>query len=408
MTVTPAAPPTEPTETASGPLDPPADELHWIEAARALAPDFQARAPELEESATLPVDNLRAIHASGLDTAFLPAEHGGEGASMRTFGRVVGVLAGACPSTACIWLMHMGAAIGLVQMAPPPAAEQFAAALRDGKRFANALSEPTSGNLFLNPLQNAEPTDGGWTLEGAKRFVSGSEIADHLLVNALVDGAPTFFGIDPDDTVTAVDIWDTMGLRATRSQLLTFAGTLLPEPRRCRPPQGDDANPIAVGLPWLSIGLAEAALGDLRDHANGRVLPSTGAPLSHMQWVQFAVADAWIALRGARLLAETASWYADHDPARFMPASFEAKLAANEAARQVADVAMRAGGASGYLKSSPIERHFRNAQAGGLMAYSVEVCRDVIGKSVLGVDGPGGADGEGTDGERVGESAGRR
>ena len=105
-----------------------------------------------------------------------------------------------------------------------------------------------------------------------------------------------------------------------------------------------------------------------------------------MQWVQFAVADAWVALRGARLLADQVGWYADHGSPEFMPAAFEAKLAANEVARQVADVAMRAGGASGYLKASPIERHFRNAQAGGLMAYSVEVCRDVIGKAVLGVE----------------------
>jgi alkylation response protein AidB-like acyl-CoA dehydrogenase len=368
-----------------GPMDPPAAEGRWLEIVAGLAPGFRARAPELEESATLPVDNLRELHASGLDAAFLPVGLGGDGASMRTFGRVVGAIADACPSTACIWLMHMGAAVGLAQMAPPPVGERFAAALRDGKRFANALSEPTSGNLFLTPLQTAEPVDGGWSLDGAKRFVSGSEIADHLLVNALIDGVPTFFGIDPDDTVTSVDIWDTMGLRATRSQLLTFSGTLLPTDRRCRPPEGADANPIAVGLPWLSIGLAEAALADLRAHAGGRVLPTTGEPLSHMQWVQFATADAWIALRGARLLAELACWYADAAPERFLPAAFEAKLAANEAARQVADVAMRAGGASGYLKSSPIERHFRNAQAGGLMAYSVEVCRDVVGKAALGI-----------------------
>jgi alkylation response protein AidB-like acyl-CoA dehydrogenase len=372
---------------APGPLDPPAGEQRWIEVVAELAPGFRARAPELEESATLPVDNLRALHARGLDAAFLPVEHGGEGVSMRTFGRVVGALADACPSTACIWLMHMGAAVGLVHMSPPPTGELFAAALRDGKRFANALSEPTGGNLFLTPLQSAEPVEGGWSLDGAKRFVSGSEIADHLLVNALVDGQPTFFGIDPDDTVTSVDIWDAMGLRATRSQLLAFAGTRLPASRRCRRMEGADANPIAVGLPWLSIGLAEAAVRDLRAHAAGRVVPTTGEPVAHMQWVQFATADAWIALRGARLLAEQACWYADVDPTRFLATAFEAKLAANEAARQVADVALRAGGASGYLKSSPIERHFRNAQAGGLMAYSTEVCRGVVGQAVLAVDG---------------------
>lgn len=350
-----------------------------------LAPDLLARAADLDETATLPVDNLRAIHASGLDAAFLPPELGGEGASMRTFGRVVGALAEACPSTSCIWLMHMGAALALTQMSPPPANEMFATALRDGRRFANALSEPTGGNLFLTPLQSAEPVTGGWTLDGAKRFVSGSEIADHLLVNALVDGAPTFFGLDRDDSITSVDIWDAMGLRATRSQLLTFSNTLLPTARRCRPPGSNDANPIPGGLPWLSIGVAEATLGDLRTYANSRVIPTTGQSVAHMQWLQFETADAWVALRGARLLADHANWLADKSPGDLIPAAFEAKLAANQAARQIADLALRAGGASGYLKTSPLERHFRNAQAGGLMAYSAEVCRDVIGRSVLGI-----------------------
>ena len=41
---------------------------------------------------------------------------------------------------------------------------------------------------------------------------------------------------------------------------------------------------------------------------------------------------------------------------------------------------MRIGGASGYLRSSPIQRHFRDAQAGALMAYSVELCRDTSAK----------------------------
>jgi alkylation response protein AidB-like acyl-CoA dehydrogenase len=50
----------------------------------------------------------------------------------------------------------------------------------------------------------------------------------------------------------------------------------------------------------------------------------------------------------------------------------------------VADLALRIGGGSGFLRTSPIQRHFRDAQAGALMAYSVEVCRDSVGKRVLG------------------------
>jgi alkylation response protein AidB-like acyl-CoA dehydrogenase len=48
---------------------------------------------------------------------------------------------------------------------------------------------------------------------------------------------------------------------------------------------------------------------------------------------------------------------------------------------------VRIGGANGYLKASPIQRHFRDAQAGQLMAYSTEVLATEIGRAVLGVTG---------------------
>lgn len=45
------------------------------------------------------------------------------------------------------------------------------------------------------------------------------------------------------------------------------------------------------------------------------------------------------------------------------------------------------------MTTPPIQRHFRDAQAGWIMAYSAEVCRDFIGKAVLGAGGPGGGAG---------------
>ena len=62
-----------------------------------------------------------------------------------------------------------------------------------------------------------------------------------------------------------------------------------------------------------------------------------------------------------------------------------AKLRANQVAQHIAQLGVRVGGASGYLRTSPIQRHFRDAQAGALMAYSVELCRDAVGKGVLAV-----------------------
>lgn len=369
--------------TVASPFAPPPDEARWVALARELAVGFAADAARYDDEGVLPIVNLTALVDSGLDTALLQADHGGGGISFRTFGELLRVITKACPSTGCIWLMHVGAASALVSLAPPEAAAFYAEEWKAGKRFANALSEPTSGNLFLVPLQAAEPVEGGWSLSGAKRFVSGCEIADHLLVNALVDGIPNFFGVGRSESISFIPIWDTMGMRATRSQLISFEDTLLPAWTRCRPPGLDDPNPIGTGLAFMSVGVAEAALDALVTHARGRVIPTTGEPLSKMQWVQYDVAEAHVALEATRLLAGRTMWMADMRDPQVLQSAIEAKLHANQVAKSIAELGVRIGGASGYLKTSPIQRHFRDAQAGALMAYSVELCRDYLGRAVL-------------------------
>jgi alkylation response protein AidB-like acyl-CoA dehydrogenase len=204
----------------------------------------------------------------------------------------------------------------------------YAQEVAEGKRFANALSEPTGGNLFLIPLQKAE--------------------------------------------------------RGTRSQLLSFTDTVLREEHRCVRMVRGEPNIIALGLSWLSIGVAEATLEALTEHARTRVVPTTGKPLAELQWVTFDTADVHTELLAARLLCERSMFLADIGDPAAMDAAVEAKLYANQVAKRVADLGLRVGGGSGFLRTSPIQRHFRDAQAGALMAYSVEVCRDTVGKRVLG------------------------
>jgi alkylation response protein AidB-like acyl-CoA dehydrogenase len=354
-----------------------------LETVSGLAEGFEADAAGYDDRAEIGVANLDALHAAGLNHAVLPAHLGGIGLSYQAFGEIVRILAKADPSTATIVTMHSGAAIGLAELTRDTLGTFFADELLAGKRFANALSEPTSGNRFLNPQQAAEPADGGWTLDGTKRFVSGSEIADYLMVNALVDDVPTFFAVVPDETVTIIPIWDTLGLRATRSQLLAFNNTLLRSENRGRSPQFGDFAAVPAGLPAISLGIADAALAALVDHARNRTI--LGKPLSHQQWVQHEVADAQSRLEAVHAFFQRTLAQADAGNPEFFGNLSRSKYLANKIAVDVAQLGVRVGGASGYLKQSPIQRHLRNAEAGQLMAYSTEVLATEIGKEVLGV-----------------------
>jgi alkylation response protein AidB-like acyl-CoA dehydrogenase len=361
----------------------PTPERHWLDTAAALATTFAGTVADDDRDARLPVEHLRALHESGLDAAFLPRSSGGEELSYATLGAVVRTIAAAHPAVATVWLMHLGAAHALVSQSPAEEAAFFAAELRAGKRFANALSEPAGGNHFLASQQDAAEAPGGWTLTGRKVFVSGSEIADHLFLNARVDGAPAFFGVTVDDTVSFPPIEETMGMRATRSRTIVFDRTPLHQARRCMPPAADYANLISVGFAFLSIGIATAAIDALTAVASRS---KSGGRLADAGWVRQETGMAWAEVTAAQLMAERAAWLADQGAPETMPAATEAKMLANEVAKRAAALAVRVGGGGGFLLSSPIQRIFRDAQAGALMAYSVPFSAELVGGWVLDED----------------------
>ncbi|MDZ8200447.1 acyl-CoA dehydrogenase family protein [Microbacterium sp. SSW1-59] len=366
--------------TRPSPVAIPADEQHWIDTVTTLATRFAETAADDDIAARLPIEHLRALSDSGLDAAFLPREHGGEALSYATLGQVVRILARSHPAVATVWLMHIGAAHALVTTAPPEAAAHFAAELRAGRRFSNALSEPAGGNHFLASQQDATPTADGWSLTGRKLFVSGSEAADHLFLNARVDGAPGFFGVSVDDTVSFPPIDETMGMRATRSRTIVFEGTALTAARRCGPPPATYANLITVGFAFISLGIAEAALDALATTAHRA---KGGTVLADQQWVKQETAMVWAQVTAAMLMAERTAWLADAEDPQAMPAATETKMLANEVAKAAAALALRVGGGGAFLVRSPIQRIVRDAQAGALMAYSVPFSQELVGAAVL-------------------------
>ena len=132
-----------------------------------------------------------------------------------------------------------------------------------------------------------------------------------------VDGTPTpaFFGVSRDETISFPPVWDAMGMRGTRSQLVTFDGTLLRADRRCGAPDPNETNLISAGLAFLSLGIARAAVDACSAHARSRFLPGVGDTVASLQWVKFEAAELHVALRGAQLMAEQVMWLADqHDP----------------------------------------------------------------------------------------------
>jgi alkylation response protein AidB-like acyl-CoA dehydrogenase len=68
-----------------------------------------------------------------------------------------------------------------------------------------------------------------------------------------------------------------------------------------------------------------------------------------------------------------------------LPAVLESKAAAAETALQVCDLAMRACGGAAFGRRLTVERHFRDARAGSVMAPTTDVLYDFVARSLLGM-----------------------
>ena len=68
-----------------------------------------------------------------------------------------------------------------------------------------------------------------------------------------------------------------------------------------------------------------------------------------------------------------------------VPIVLQARLASIEAAVEVTDMAMKACGGAAFSRQLPVERMFRDARAGWVMAPTADHLRDFVGRMLTGL-----------------------
>jgi alkylation response protein AidB-like acyl-CoA dehydrogenase len=362
-------------------------------ARRALAP----RATEYDRAAQFPAENFTDLAEAGLLGLLIPTELGGRGADMVAYTGAIAELAEACGSTALIFAMHCGATRLLSASTDPAATAVLRKVVDNGELIAWGFSEPGTGGNILNPALRAAPGDDGFTLEGTKAFCTGAGHVDHYLINTSSGESEfrrsqsMFLLPSNTDGLTVKETWDALGMRANCANTVVLDCKV--ETEHCIGGHGGGMPLLAHALPALVLGLAAASLGVARaanafaaGHVMRRVHTNTGANLAAYQGVRFQIADMATALHTANLALLHAAATADTDPLEALPAMNMAKYVCNTTAITVADTAMQVTGGHGFLRSNPLERHYRDARAGAVMGANLGALRDMIGKAALGLD----------------------
>jgi len=371
-----------------------------IDALVATAREFAERelrpvALAYDESEEFPHEQLARAAKLGLTCYDLPNEYGGGGvSSLADSVRVLEELTwGDSPITMVItqggffaWpILALGSEEQKQRWLPPLCGPEPPA-------VAVAITEPGAGSDAASITTEARRVDGGYVLNGHKKFIGNAHIADRAVVFATVAPGTRSKGITAfvveygDDGFRRGARLPKMGSRCFPAGELHLEDCFVPEERRL----GEEGQGFS-GLMWVfdrarvqlaanSLGIGRAALEHAVEFAKHR--EAFGKAIHEHQAVSFRLADAKLKLDQARLLTYHAARLADEGHA-FSTEAAMAKLAASEAAFFSAWAASQTLGGAGYVRDSPVQKWLRDAKLDEIWDGTSDIMRLIVARSLF-------------------------
>ncbi len=269
---------------------------------------------------------------------------------------------------------------------------RFLTRLTSGAIGAYALSEPGSGSDAFALATRAERVDGGWSLTGAKAWITNGAEADIFVVFANTNPEAGYKGITafivergmPGFTVGRKE--DKLGIRASSTTALHFDAVVVPDANVLGEIGTgykiaiETLNEGRIGIGAQMIGVAQGALDATVAHLKER--KQFGKSLADFQGIQFQVAQAATELEAARLMVYNAARLKDagHDIAR---QGAMAKLYASQMCERVTSLCVELFGGYGYTREYPVEKFYRDAKIGTIYEGTSNMQLQTIAKAVL-------------------------
>ena len=344
-----------------------------------------------------------AVHSlgqAGLLGLTLPTEFGGAGLGPLTFAAVLATLAEADASVAMVYLMHICASATIAAARPGSAVAHILREIASGGHLSTlALSEAGSRSHFWAPVSRARLNGTGVRITAKKSWVTSAGCAQSYVVSSLAPEGKgptdsTLYLVPADVQGFSVEgAWDGLGLRANASAPMVLDNCEVPGELQLTDDGAGFQAMLNVVLPQFNLGTASVALGLCRaavaatavhlkrarfEHLGqslGESLPTLRAQLAMMQ----------IDTDGLSARVDDLVDHLERPRDTTLLRVLETKAAAGDIAIGVTSTAMRVCGGAAFSKHLIIERLWRDAHAGAVMAPTGDVLREFIARAVLGM-----------------------
>ena len=354
--------------------------------------------PVIDKESRWPEENIRALQAAGLGGLVIDQSMGGLGQGLAGLARVCELLGQSCASTGISFGMHC---VGSAVLSAQPTQHQidtFLKPISEGNHLTSlALSEPGTGAHFYFPgCSSSLQDDGTLEIEGTKCFVTNGAHADSYVVSTGHTGedeVPHFSCIVVDnnlDGMTWANKWTGFGMRGNSSVGLQLDRVSVPGANLLGHVGDQTWYVFNIVMPYflmamsgVYMGVAGAAMDEVRTHLMNRVHSHTGSPLSELPLIQQKYATLSGKLESMRHLVLGAAQQFDDKEENAVVAIMLAKAEVAETATMIVNEAMTMMGGIAYRDGTRIQQLLRDVRASHVMAPTTDLLHLWAGRMLL-------------------------
>ena len=362
---------------------------------RFLDKDVAPYAHNLEADDTYPQEIVDKMVDMGLFGATIGSEYGGLGLSVSTYAKIVERVSTVWMSVSGIFNSHLIMAAAVERAGTEEQKAKWLPKFASGElRGGIALTEPDAGTDLQGIRTRADKSGNGYSLNGAKTWISNAVEGGILAILAKTDPEAEprhkgmrLFLVEKSSEFQVTKRMKKLGYKGIDSGEFVMDDLFVPGENLIGGVEGRGLQQILSGLELgrinvaaRGVGIAKACL--LKSVEYAQVRKPFGKPIADHQSIQIKLADMATQVESARLLTEQAALAYDKGERCDMEAGM-AKLAASEAALHNSLEAMRLHGAYGYSKEFDIERYYRDAPLLAIGEGTNELQKLIIAKQLI-------------------------
>ena len=351
-----------------------------------------------EKDERFPHEFHKAMAADGWLGVTMPEAYGGAGLGVTEAAIVMHTVAGSGGAMAAASSIHInmfGPHPVVVHGTPEQQARWIPALVKGEDQVCFGVTEPDAGLDTTSITTFAKKVEGGYRVTGRKMWTSTGQVANKILLLTRTSPKPTkgrttegitLFYTDLDRTKVEVKRIPKHGRAAVDSNAVFIDDLFVPDEDRIgEEGRGfhyllDSLNPERILVGVEAIGIGQDALQRATRYARERVV--FGRPIGKNQAIQHPLAECWLNLEAAMLMASRAAELYDGG----LPCGAEAngaKFLGARAGHAACLQAVLTHGGMGYAKEFHVERLMREVLVNRIGPVTEQLILCFIAEKVL-------------------------